>query len=251
MGAEESDNVMLEAMNVRAGYASGQDVLRGCNLAVREGEFVTLIGPNGAGKSTFLKSLFGLVRPREGSVHFKGDDVTAKPPLARVRSGVSFCAQGRCNFGDMSVRDNLLVGGITLGTSLRKEALERVSEVFPRLRDRMNQKAGTMSGGEQQLLEMGMALMTSPRLLLIDEPTLGLDPKNVAGVFSTIGDLRRHGLTVVMVEQNAVQALSVSDRGVVMEQGVTRMEGEAGEILEDPSVRELYLGGMEMKEEWS
>lgn len=234
---------LLVARDVHGGYQAQDAVLNGASVEVYPGELVAMIGPNGAGKSTFLKALFGMVSIRSGDVSFSGQQVERLRPTQRLKLGMAMCPQGRCNFPAMTVKENLEMGAILLLPSQVKGEIERVTELFPRLRERLQQRAGTMSGGEQQQLEMAMALMGEPKLLLIDEPSLGLDPKNVDIVFHIIATLKTTGVSLLMVEQNAVRALHATDRAYVLEQGRTRMSGSSSEILANQEVRQLYLGG--------
>jgi neutral amino acid transport system ATP-binding protein len=233
---------LLIVEDLYAGY-EGFDVLRGANLDVRPGETVAIIGPNGAGKSTLLKAVFGMIPVRRGHLRFAGESIAHLPPTIRLRRGMAFVPQGRVNFPFMSVDENLEVGGHLAEPAGREAVKARLMERFAVLGRRRHQMAGTMSGGEQQQLEMAMGLMLNPRLMLIDEPSLGLDPKNVELVFETIGRLREAGVALLIVEQNATRALRAAARAFVLEQGQTRFSGPAQAILENPEVKRLYLGG--------
>jgi len=233
----------LEVREVVAGYGE-LEVLRGVSLWARAGEITCLIGPNGAGKSTVLRTVAGLLRARRGSIVAAGRDLVGLSPRAIFRLGVSFVPQGRCNFPLMTVLENLEMGCFVLRD--RREARRRVEAVlarFPILAERRRQKAGTLSGGEQQVLEMGRALLLDPKVLLIDEPSLGLAPKMAEAVFQKVVELRAGGVAVVMVEQNARRALEFTDQAFVLELGRVRLQGSGGALLNDPQVRELYLGG--------
>jgi len=237
-----ADPTLLALTDVRAGYAE-VEVLRGVSLRVQAGHIVSIIGANGAGKSTLLRTVFGMVRPHAGSIVFAGKDVTGLPPTEILRIGIGYVPQGRCNFPAMSVQENL-----EMGAYLRDDAnvvmdIEATIARFPMLGDKRRAPAGTLSGGQQQILEMAMALLLHPRLLLVDEPSLGLDPKMVEQVFDTIVRINQQGTTVLMVEQNAKKALGVSHRAFVLELGRNRFEGTGQDLLADPDVRQHYLGG--------
>jgi ABC-type branched-subunit amino acid transport system ATPase component len=234
---------VLAATDLRAGYG-GIDVLQGVSVEVRAGELVSLIGPNGAGKSTVLKTILGFLQPREGRVRFDGQDITGWRTDRVVRRGLGYVPQGRIVFQQMTVGENLEMGAFTVRDGARLRAvLDRMYTLFPRLAERRHQKAGTMSGGEQQMLAIARALMTEPRALLLDEPSLGLSPLFVDLIFDTIAALRQQGTTLLMVEQNAARALELSDRAYVLELGRNRFEGPGPALLADPHVRQLYLGG--------
>jgi ABC-type branched-subunit amino acid transport system ATPase component len=240
--ARDGEAVLVGA-DLRAGYGE-IDVLQQVSLEVRRAEIVSLIGPNGAGKSTVLKTIMGFLRPREGHVRFDGQDVTGWRSDRIVRRGLAYVPQGRVVFQQMTVQENLEMGAFTIDDGARVRAtLERVYALFPRLGERKGQRAGTMSGGEQQMLAMGRALMIEPRALLLDEPSLGLSPLFVDLIFDKIAELRGQGMTLLMVEQNAARALELSDRGYVLELGRNRFEGSGAELLADPRIRQLYLGG--------
>jgi ABC-type branched-subunit amino acid transport system ATPase component len=231
------------AAGLRAGYGE-IDVLQDVTVEVREGELVSLIGPNGAGKSTVLKTIMGFLRPRNGRVVFDGKDVTGWRPDRVVRHGMAYVPQGRIVFQQMTVQENLEMGAFTIADGARARAtMERMFALFPRLAERRTQRAGTMSGGEQQMLAIARGLMIEPRALLLDEPSLGLSPLFVDLIFDKIAELRAAGITLLMVEQNAARALELSDRGYVLELGRNRFEGPGAALLADPRVRQLYLGG--------
>jgi ABC-type branched-subunit amino acid transport system ATPase component len=214
------------------------------SLAVWPGEVVAIIGPNGAGKSTTFKVIVGLLSPERGEVVFGGGPITGRRPDEVLRLGLAYVPQGRIVFPQMSVLENLAMGAYIERDRTRvAEALERVYALFPVLAQRHRQRAGTLSGGEQQMLAIGRALMTRPRLLLLDEPSLGLSPKFLGIIFEKIAELKAAGMTMMLVEQNAVKALSVADRGYVLELGRNRFEGPGRTLLADPEVKRLYLGG--------
>lgn len=234
---------VLIGEDLRAGYGE-IEVLHGVSMAVRHGELVCLIGPNGAGKSTVIKTLIGLLAPSAGRVQFQGQDVTGWRTDRVVRRGLAYVPQGRIVFQQMTVQENLEMGAYTIADGGRVRAtMERVYGLFPRLAERRKQLAGTMSGGEQQMLAIGRALMIEPAALLMDEPSLGLSPQFVDLIFDKIAELRAQGMTLLMVEQNAARALELSDRGYVLELGRVRFEGPGPTLLADPRVQQLYLGG--------
>ena len=237
--------MQLELKNVVAGYLPGVNVLQGVTLHVNSGELVCLIGPNGAGKSTVLRTISGLLKPTQGSIKCGDEDITGKRPDLILKMGVAQVPQGHSAFPRMTVHENLLMGAYILKNKAeRRRRLERVYDMFALLRERRETKAGNLSGGQQKVLEVGRALMIDPRIMLFDEPSLGLAPKTAKMVFDTIKQLQREaGITVLMVEQNAKSGLAISDRGYVLELGRERLEGPAGELLNDPKVAQLYLGG--------
>jgi ABC-type branched-subunit amino acid transport system ATPase component len=237
-----ADGVLLELREVVAGYEE-VEVLRGVSLAVRAGEVVCIIGANGAGKSTLLRTVFGMVWPRAGSVRIAGEEVTGRPSTELLRRGIGYVPQGRCNFPAMSVEENLEMGAYLRRDSRIRDDIDAVLARFPMLAAKRRAPAGTLSGGQQQILEMGIALLLHPRLLMVDEPSLGLDPRMVEIVFDTILAINREGTTILMVEQNAKKALSVSHRGFVLELGRNRFEGTGDELLNNLDVRQHYLGG--------
>lgn len=226
-----------------AGYGR-YDVLKGVSLAVEPGEIVAIIGPNGAGKSTIFKTIYGFVMPRKGEILFDGEAITGRPPETMCHRGLAYVPQGRSVFPQMTVGENL-----ELGAFIRKDRdgigadMERLAGQFPVLREKRRSLAGAMSGGEQQMLEMARGLMLKPKLMLIDEPSIGLSPRFVTTVFETIKQLRQLGTTILMVEQNARRALEIADRGYVLELGQNRFEGTGRELLNRADVKRLYLGG--------
>jgi len=234
--------VLLQTEGVVAGYTAEVDILNGVDMEVREREIVTIVGPNGAGKSTLMKAIFGLLSPREGTVTLDGDDVTGQAPHSITRKGVAYVPQLDNVFPSLSVRENLDLGAIAGGGGV-EERVDRMYELFPRLAERRNQAAGTMSGGERQMVAMARALMPDPVLLLVDEPSAGLAPAFVDAIFEKLVEINESGVTVLMVEQNAKRALSMSDRGYVLDLGKSRFTGPGKELIADPKVAELYLGG--------
>jgi ABC-type branched-subunit amino acid transport system ATPase component len=239
----DGDSLLLKADDIHAGYGN-LEILHGVTLEVRPREFVSLIGPNGAGKSTAFKTIVGLLRPRSGRVFFAGQEITGLLPYEVLRLGLAYVPQGRIVFPQMTVLENLEMGAyIEPDRGRVHEALERVYALFPVLSERPNQKAGTMSGGEQQMLAIGRALMTTPQLILLDEPSLGLSPKFVTLIFDKLLEMKQAGYTLMVVEQNAAKALAVADRGYALELGRNRFEGTGQTLLNDPEVKRLYLGG--------
>jgi len=233
----------LELKNVEAAYGRIQ-ILHGVSLEVREGEVVAVIGPNGAGKSTAFKIIMGFIRYLGGEIRFDGQDIVGLRPDQVLARGLGYVPQGRIVFNQMTVRENLEMGAyIERDKKKIRRSMQYVFSLFPRLEERQKQLAGTMSGGEQQMLAMGRALMTAPRVILMDEPSLGLAPKFVDLIFERIVELRKTGITILMVEQNAARALTISDRAYVLELGRNAREGPGRELLDDPSVRRMYLGG--------
>jgi ABC-type branched-subunit amino acid transport system ATPase component len=234
-------SALLEVRSARGGYGAA-DILNGIDLDVGAGEIVAIIGPNGAGKSTLMKAVFGLVPLREGSVRFDGELITNLRPDRIVQRGLGYVPQERNVFTTMTVQENLEMGAYLRSDDIRPP-LERVYGLFPRLRERRRQIAGTLSGGERQMLAMGRALMLEPRLLLLDEPTAGLAPKMVEITFERIADINRQGVAILMVEQNAKQALACAQRGVVLVMGAKRFEDRASRLADNREVAELFLGG--------
>jgi branched-chain amino acid transport system ATP-binding protein len=232
---------MLEVRDIHTYYGNIQ-ALKGVTLDVNEGEIVTLIGSNGAGKSTTLRSISGLTPPREGSIVFRGQDIAFMPPQEIVRLGILQSPEGRHCFQRMSVRENLELGAYLRRDKEIAEDMERVFDLFPRLKERERQKAGTMSGGEQQMLAIGRALMGRPRLLLLDEPSMGIAPILVERIYETIAEINRQGTTILLVEQNANYALGVSHRGYVLETGTVALADASDRLRENPDVQRAYLG---------
>jgi len=240
---EDGSKSLLELTDVHTYYGTIH-ALKGVSLNVREREIVTLIGANGAGKSTTLRSINGLNHPRNGKIVFREEDITERPAHEIVKMGISQSPEGRHVFPRMSVLENLEMGAYQreMGTPEYKQDLERVYTLFPRLKEREGQKAGTLSGGEQQMLAMGRALMARPQLLLLDEPSMGLAPIFVERIFEIVVEINKQGTTVLLVEQNALMALEVAHRGYVMETGHIALEGPAGELKTNEQVRKTYLG---------
>ena len=235
-------NVVLELDNLSSGYLD-EPIVVDFSVSISAGSITTIIGPNGAGKSTLLRAIYGLNRHFGGAVRFRGKAIEALAPAARLKLGIGFVPQGRCNFPLMTVHENLELGAFTLVGATVASAIERSYANFPMLADKRKVLAGNLSGGEQQILETAMVLEAGPSLVLLDEPSLGLSPANQAQVFETVAGLRGAGLTVLIVEQNAHGALQISDYGIVMELGRLFMTGAASEILNDPRIRTAYLGG--------
>ena len=221
----------------------GIQAIKGIDLEIGHGELVCLIGANGAGKTTTLKGICGLQPVKSGTIHYKGDSIVGRPPFKLVRRGLAMVPEGRGVFGALTVDENLAMGAYVRSdkAAIRRE-IERAFELFPRLKERRGQTAGTLSGGEQQMLAISRALMSKPTLLLLDEPSMGLAPLMVQKVFETVMTVSREGVTILLVEQNARLALEVSNRGYVMESGVITLSGDAKSLLHDPAVRAAYLG---------
>jgi branched-chain amino acid transport system ATP-binding protein len=238
----ERSEMLLEVDSLDV-YYGAIHALKGLSLSVDEGEVVTLVGANGAGKSTTLKTISGLLRPRNGTIRFDGQEISRIPPDSVVRLGLSQAPEGRRVFQNMSVRENLELGAFTRrDMAAVKTDMEEVLALFPRLKERLGQQAGTLSGGEQQMLAMGRALMARPRLLLLDEPSLGLAPFLVKEIFRIIGEINRRGTTVLLVEQNAHMALEAAGRGYVLETGEVVLADSGQALLNNPQVQQAYLG---------
>jgi branched-chain amino acid transport system ATP-binding protein len=234
---------LLEVEDLHVHYGAIH-ALKGVSLAAEEGGIVTLVGANGAGKSTTLRAVSGLIKPSAGSIRFRGKSLVGVKPHEIVREGVSHVPEGRIVFANLTVLDNLEMGAyLRKGRAAYSEDLKKVFRLFPRLDERRRQSAGTLSGGEQQMLAIGRALMAKPTLLLMDEPSLGLAPILVREIFSVIREIRSQGTTIVLVEQNARMALATADRGYVLETGSVRMSDRAQALLESPFVQAAYLGG--------
>ena len=234
---------LLRAEGMTAGYGK-MAILHDVTLEVRPGEMVSVIGPNGAGKSTAFKTIVGFLRPTSGRVVFDGQDIAGLRPDQVLVRGLAYVPQGRIVFPQMTVLENLEMGAYIERDATRiRQALDRVCALFPILGERRSQKAGTMSGGEQQMVAIGRALMTTPKLIMLDEPSLGLAPKFVTLIFDKLTEMKRAGFTLMVVEQNAARALAVADRGYVLELGRNRFEGTGAALLADPEVKRLYLGG--------
>jgi len=234
---------LLKVTDLRAGYGKAE-VLHGLNLQADKGSVITVIGPNGAGKSTFLNSLMGIL-PAKGRIEFDGQSIEELTLEERVMLGIALVPEKRELFGTMSVEDNLVLGGfrqMRLGNAQWRDRLDDVFSLFPRLKERRAQEAGTLSGGERQMLAVGRALMSRPSVLMLDEPSLGLAPLIVKDIFSIIQTLRQTGVTIVLVEQNARAALAVADQGYVLEMGEIGLSGKASDLAQDPRVIDTYLG---------
>ncbi|MEE0298175.1 MAG: ABC transporter ATP-binding protein [Christensenellales bacterium] len=232
---------MLKVENLNVYYGS-INAIKGISFEVNQGEIVTMIGANGAGKSTTMNTVAGLLKPRSGSIVFEDKDITHMPASKVVSLGLALCPEGRRVFQQMSVRENLEMGGYTRQASEIAPSLEQVFELFPRLKERQRQVAGTLSGGEQQMLAMGRAMMSKPKLLMLDEPSMGLAPLLVEQIFDIILSLNKAGTTILLVEQNAQMALSIADRAYVLETGNIFKEGSADMLMHDDAVRKAYLG---------
>ena len=233
---------MLEIKDIHV-YYGAIHAIKGVSLSVRQGEIVTLIGSNGAGKSTTLRTISGLLKPKEGDILFEGESIAGRPAQDIVKAGISQVPEGRRIFANMTVMENLELGAFSRTDADGIEAdMHMVFERFPRLLERKEQAAGTLSGGEQQMLAMGRALMSKPRLMMLDEPSMGLAPILVEQIFDIIRGMNQAGTTILLVEQNAQMALSVANRAYVMETGRITMEGDADELMHDDNVRKAYLG---------
>ncbi len=239
--APEVETPVLRLTDVHT-YYGAIHALRGIELEVHRGEIVTLIGANGAGKTTTLKTISGLLHPRVGTVEFDGKDISRVAAHELVQRGIGHAPEGRRIFSRLTVFENLLMGGFTRSKAENEEQVEHVYQLFPRLRERAGQKGGTLSGGEQQMLAIGRALMTRPRVLLLDEPSLGLAPILVQQIFAIIREINERGMTILLVEQNALQALSIAHRGYVLQTGGVVLAGSSRELRENEMVRKAYLG---------
>ena len=239
--SEERNLPLLKVNDIHV-YYGAIHAIKGISLEVNEGEIVTLIGANGAGKSTTLNTIAGLLKPRQGSIAFAGMPVDGIAANKMVYKGLSLCPEGRRIFQQMTVKENLEMGAFSRPNEEVEQSIERVYGFFPRLHEREKQIAGTLSGGEQQMLAMGRALMSKPRLMMLDEPSMGLAPILVEQIFEIIQDMNKAGTTILLVEQNAQMALSVANRAYVMETGRITMEGDANDLMNDDNVRKAYLG---------
>ena len=238
-----ADAIALEVADLHVAYGK-VEALHGVSLTVRPGSIVTVIGPNGAGKSTLFKTVFGLLGVRSGKVTFDGQDTTSLSPRRMLDAGMCYVPQGRNLFPELSVRHNLELGGVALSDQSRLGArVDAMMDRFPMLREKADAQASTLSGGQQKLLEVARGLLLDPKLVLIDEPSIGLSPLMVEEVFAILKGLRDSGVTILLIEQNARQALAISDHGLVLEQGQTRIEDSAAAILADPRIAQLFLGG--------
>ncbi len=236
------NNICIEFDDVVAGYKDFM-ILNNLNLKIKRQAITLLIGPNGAGKSTVLKTLFGILKPRQGRILLDGEDISGATQKSLLAKGIAFVPQGRNLFGQLTVYQNLELGGITLGTKVTKERIPEVLKLFPRVVERINSQASALSGGEQKQLEIARALLLRPKVLLIDEPSIGLSPMVVQDVFKLLRQLVEQGTTVLMVEQNVKSALKISDDAVALESGRCVLHKRADELLADPHIERLFLGG--------
>ncbi len=234
---------MLEVKDLNV-YYGNIHALKGISLEVHEGEIISLIGANGAGKTTTLQTISGIIRSKSGSIHYKGEDITKTRAHKILRMGIAQVPEGRQIFANLSVLDNLELGAFSIRGSNEEKVAQREQffDRFPRMRERANQRAGTLSGGEQQMLAMGRAMASKPKLMILDEPSMGLSPIFVKEIFSTIKRLNEEGVTILLVEQNAMMALAISDRAYVLETGKIVMEGNSKELANDEKVKQAYLG---------
>lgn len=233
---------LLKVDKVHSGYER-TEILHSVSLYVDPGEVVTIIGPNGCGKSTLLKTIMGHLRPQRGAISFRGEDVSASRPDQKLKKGIGYVPQLQNIFPSLSVLENLEMGGYMLGKRDMGRALERIYEIFPKLKERTNQAAGTLSGGERQMVAMGSTLMTGPSLMLLDEPSAGLSPVVAIDMFEKIKELNQEGTSILIVEQNAYESLEISNRGYVLAIGKNEFDGNAQEILQNERIRKAYLGG--------
>jgi len=232
---------MLEISGLHAGYGK-VEILRGIDLHVGQGEIVAVLGSNGVGKSTLNNNISGLYRPFSGSIRFQGDELVGQSSTEIVKRGVIHVPEGRRIFPNLNIRENLEMGSFVRGTAKRQQNLERVFAIFPRLKERSAQQAGTLSGGEQQMLAIGRGLMSEPELLIMDEPSLGLSPLLVDEMFALVQRLNAQGQSILLMEQNAVQTLAIAHRAYIIENGRVAMKGDAADMLRDPDLRKNYLG---------
>lgn len=236
-------DVLLDARSVVAGYQPGLPIIHGVSVNVAAGEVVTIIGPNGAGKSTFIKAIAGLVRTTDGVITLAEQSIVGLRAHEVVQAGVGFVPQTANVFTTLTIQENLLLGSVLLPKRRARQRIEEIYNLYPVLREKRADKAGVLSGGQRQILAVARALLTTPKLLLLDEPTAGLSPRAAMQMFDVIADLVRDGVAVLMVEQNARAALRVSDRGYVLAEGLNRVDGPADRLLNDPEISEIFLGG--------
>ncbi|MBL0934318.1 MAG: ABC transporter ATP-binding protein [Rhizobiaceae bacterium] len=236
-----SGEPILEVSGLRAGYGA-VEVLRGVDLTIRRGDIVALLGSNGVGKTTFNAVLSGLIRPWAGKVSFKGRDITGIGAASVVDAGMSLVPEGRLIFPNMTVKENLILGSYRRARNNRDANIDKIVAIFPRLKERFEQKAGTLSGGEQQMLAIGRGMMAEPELLILDEPSLGLSPLLVEEMFNLIRRLNEEGLTILLVEQNVAQSLEIATTGYVLENGAISLSGPAATLMDDPNLQRSYLG---------
>lgn len=234
---------ILKVEGLVSGYRADMDILHNVSVEIKKGQIVSVIGPNGAGKSTLFKTIYGFVAARQGRVVFQDHTITNFRPAEILEMGISFVPQGKNLFPNMTVHENLEMGGYIRNDRDLGEDIEKIYDKFPILRQKRRERAGNLSGGEQQILQIGRALLLSPALSMLDEPSLGLSPKLVRGIFDEILRIRDMGVTIMIIEQNATSALKISDYAYVLELGQNRFEGTGKEVLENPSVKRLYLGG--------
>ncbi len=231
---------MLKVNNLKVNFG-GIEAVKGISFEVNEGEIVTLIGSNGAGKSTTLRTISGIVKPSEGSIEFEGTDITKVSSSNIVKMGITLCPEGRRVFPDMTVLENIKIGAY-LRTDILDSDIEKCYRLFPILKERKNQLAGTLSGGEQQMLAVARSLMSRPKIMMLDEPSLGLAPLVVKDIFNIIKEINAEGVTILLIEQNANMALRIADKAYVLETGTIAMSGAGKDLLEDPRIKEAYLG---------
>ncbi|GAA4533340.1 ABC transporter ATP-binding protein [Chelativorans composti] len=234
-------DLIVEVEDLRAGYGA-VEVLRGIDLTISRGDVVALLGSNGVGKTTFNSVLSGLIRPWAGRIRFNGEDVTGRDAARMVDAGLVLVPEGRLIFPNLTVRENLILGSYRRAGSRREQNIERIVSIFPRLKERFEQKAGTLSGGEQQMLAIGRGMMAEPELLILDEPSLGLSPLLVEEMFNLIRRLNEEGLTILLVEQNVAQSLEIATTGYVLENGTISLAGPAAELMSNPELQRSYLG---------
>ena len=232
----------FEGSNMTAGYGNGPDIINSCTINVNKGEIVAILGPNGAGKSTAMKAMLGLLKLKSGSISIDGNDITNLSPQNRVKAGISFVPQTRNVFADLTVRENLEVGAFLREDDVNK-VIDEIYELFPILNEKKSQIVGELSGGQRQQVALGRALMIKPSVLMLDEPTAGVSPIVMDELFQHIIKVKNTNVAIIMVEQNAKQALSISDRGYVLVTGQNKFEGSGNELLQDPEVRRSFLGG--------
>ena len=232
----------FEGFNMTAGYDNGPDIISSCSINVNKGEIVAILGPNGAGKSTAMKTMLGLLKLKSGSITIDGKDITNLSPQDRVKSGISFVPQTKNVFADLTVRENLEIGAFLREDDVNK-VIDEIYDLFPILKEKKSQVVGELSGGQRQQVALGRALMIRPSVLMLDEPTAGVSPIVMDELFQHIIKVKKNNVAIIMVEQNAKQALSISDRGYVLVTGQNKFEGSGNELLQDPEVRRSFLGG--------